>query len=566
MARVSRKKQNVQAAALDAPARLWKTAIYVRLSVEDNGSGSDSIDNQISLLEDYISNHAYLTQIALYVDNGYTGTNFLRPEFQRMIEAAKAGEVECIVVKDLSRLGRNYIESARFIEKVCPFLNLRFIAVNDGLDTETMTNESHLAVSLSNIINDFYAKDISRKVTSALRIKMERGDYIGNYAPYGYKKDPQNKNHLIIDDETTPVIIQIYEWRAQEISYMGICKRLNDAGILSPSELKRARGIETNFNKKDRKILWNRHMIKEILNNVVYIGHLAQKKGSQCLYNGIPYHITSSEEWIVVKNTHQPLIDETLFNKVQEINRAVSMQAKIDSGKYAHLPKEQNLYGKRFICAQCGAIMKMHRSISSKGDKAYYVFKCPTYAEHGTRACSDVKIRKKDLDTAVFSLIRTQMSTFMEKAKIMQSMTTATAQQHMQSPAEQKVRILRQKLEHKQVLLSGMYVDFKEGLLTEEEYQHHRNVIGEDIHILESKLSELGCVQDAEAEKLNEIMKWQSPMEHLLDATEVSAEMVNAFIASMKLHESGKLEIELNFKDELTVLLHACKRIAGEVA
>ena len=205
----------MQAAALDALARLWKTAIYVRLSVEDNGSGSDSIDNQISLLENYISNHAYLTQVALYVDNGYTGTNFLRPEFQRMIEAAKAGEVECIVVKDLSRLGRNYIESARFIEKVCPFLNLRFISVNDGLDTETMTNESHLAVSLSNIINDFYAKDISRKVTSALRIKMERGDYIGNYAPYGYKKDPQNKNQLIIDDETAPVIIQIYEWRVQ---------------------------------------------------------------------------------------------------------------------------------------------------------------------------------------------------------------------------------------------------------------------------------------------------------------------------------------------------------------
>ena len=210
--------------------------------------------------------------------------------------------------------------------------------------------------------------------------------------------------------------------------------------------------------------------------------------------------------------------------------------------------------------------MKMHRSISSKGDKVYYVFKCPTYAEHGTRACSDVKIRKKDLDTAVFSLIRTQMSTFMEKAKIMQSMTTATAQQHMQSPAEQKVRILRQKLEHKQVLLSGMYVDFKEGLLTEEEYQHHRNVIGEDIHILESKLSELGCVQDAEAEQLNEIMKWQSKMEHLMDATEVSTEMVNAFIASMKLHESGKLEIELNFKDELAALIHACERIRSEVA
>ena len=125
---------------------------------------------------------------------------------------------------------------------------------------------------------------------------MERGDYIGNYAPYGYRKDPENKNHLLIDPETAPIVVQIFQWRAEGVSYMGINKKLNDAGILSPSQLKRERGVETNFNKKDRVILWNKHMITEILQNIVYIGHLAQKKGSQCLYGGIPYHITSEDE------------------------------------------------------------------------------------------------------------------------------------------------------------------------------------------------------------------------------------------------------------------------------
>lgn len=566
MARVSRKKPNIQIAMIDTSVRIWRTAIYVRLSVEDNGNDSNSIDNQISLLENYIIEHTYLTQVAVYVDNGYTGTNFLRPEFQRMMEAVKTGEVECIIVKDLSRLGRNYIESSQFVEKVCPFLNLRFISVNDGFDTEMMTNESHLSVSLSNIINDFYAKDISRKVTSALRTKMERGDYIGSYAPYGYEKDPQNKNHLIVDDETAPVITQIYEWRAQKISYMGICKRLNDAGILSPSELKRARGIDTNFNKKKRKILWNKHMITDILHNVVYIGHLAQKKGSQCLYNGIPYHITSEEEWIVVKNTHQPLVDEALFHKVQEINYAVTQQMKINSGKYAHLPKEQNFYGKKFICAECGAVMKMHRSISRTGDKAYYVFKCPTYAEHGDRACSDVKIRKEDLDIAVFTLIKAQMNAFINQAKIFQAMGETKAEQHMQSPAVQESRMLCQKLESKRTLLSGMYVDLKEGLLTDKEYQHYRNVIGEDIRVLESQLSELEYMQNHKEEQQSSVMEWQSKIEHFVDMTEVSAEMVDAFIASMKLHENGELEIELNFKDELITLLRVCEQSKDEVA
>ena len=184
MARVSRKKQNIPSTPVDTSVRIWKTALYVRLSVEDNGKESDSVENQTALLEEYVANHPHLKKTALFVDNGYTGTDFLRPEFTRMMEAVQDGLVDCVVVKDLSRLGRNYIETSQFIEKICPFYGLRFIAVNDSYDTATVTSEGQLSASLSNIVNDYYAKDISRKVTSALRAKMERGDYIGNYAPH----------------------------------------------------------------------------------------------------------------------------------------------------------------------------------------------------------------------------------------------------------------------------------------------------------------------------------------------------------------------------------------------
>ena len=566
MARVSRKKQNIPSTPVDTSVRIWKTALYVRLSVEDNGKESDSVENQTALLEEYVANHPHLKKTALFVDNGYTGTDFLRPEFTRMMEAVQDGLVDCVVVKDLSRLGRNYIETSQFIEKICPFYGLRFIAVNDSYDTATVTSEGQLSASLSNIVNDYYAKDISRKVTSALRAKMERGDYIGNYAPYGYRKDPENKNHLLIDPETAPVVRQIFEWRAEGISYMGINKRLNDAGIPSPSQLKFNNGIETNNNKKNRTILWNKHKVTEILKDIVYIGHLAQKKGSQCLYGGIPYHITSEEEWIVVKNTHEPLISEELFEKVQQINNAVLERAKANAGKYDHLPKEKNIYGKKFVCAECGAIMKLHRSFSTKKDKVYFTFKCPTYAEHGSRGCSDIKMRKVDLDEAVFTFIKSQMDVFIDMENILRRLLAMKKAKLKQNNTQQEIKALRQKLANKQSLLSGLYVDLKEGMLSQDEYGHHREIITADIKALETNLAELENAKNETEEQITGEMKWKFMIQRFYDAREMTAEMADAFIESMKLHEDGSLEIKLSYMDEFAALMNTCERLRKEVA
>lgn len=566
MARVSRKKQNIPTTPADTPVRIWKTALYVRLSVEDNGKDSDSVENQTTLLEDYVANHPNLKKVALFVDNGYTGTDFLRPEFNRMMEAVQAEIVDCIIVKDLSRLGRNYIETSQFIEKICPFYNLRFIAVNDNYDTATVTSEGQLSASLQNIVNDYYAKDISRKVTSALQAKMERGDYIGNYAPHGYRKDPENKNHLLIDPETSPVIRQIFEMRAEGISYMGICKKLNDAGIPSPGQHKLNQGIETNNNKKKRTVLWNKHKITEILKDIVYIGHLAQKKGSQCLYGGIPYHITSEDEWIVVKNTHEPLISEELFERVQQINSAALERQKANTGKYDHLPKEKNIYGKKFTCADCGSIMKLHRSISTKKDKVYFTFKCPTYAEHGSRACSDIKMRKSDLDEAVFTFIKSQMDVFIDMENTLRRLLSMKKAKLKQNNTQQEIKSLRQKLAHKQSILSGMYVDLKEGLLSQEDYGHHREIITADIKALELKLSEVESAKSETEEQLTGEMKWKFMIQRFYDATEMTAEMADAFIETMKLHKDGSLEIKLSYMDEFIALTTTCERLRKEVA
>lgn len=566
MARVSRKQPSIPAEQPDPPVRVWRTALYVRLSVEDNGKDSDSVENQIALLEGFVASHPTLNKEALFVDNGYTGTDFLRPQFNRMMEAVQSGSIDCIVVKDLSRLGRNYIETSRFVEKICPLYGLRFIAVNENFDTHTVTSGGELSASLSNIINDYYAKDISRKVTSSLQSKMERGEYIGSYAPHGYQKDPQNKNHLIVCPETAPVIRQIFEWRAQGISYMGINRRLNEAGIPSPSQYKRDRGIETNNNKKDHVILWNKHMITSILNNTVYLGQLVQRKGSQCLYRGIPYHVTGKDEWITVDGAHEPIITQELFDKVRQINMAAANKTRTNAGKYDYLPKEENIYGGKFTCGCCGRTMRLRRSISAKRDKAYFTFKCPTFEEHGEKGCSDVKMRKADLDEAVLSFIKSQMELFIDREQTLHRLLAVKkAASEWNGPMKQ-LRSLRQRLEKKKSFLSSLYVDLKDGLLSGEEYEHHRAVVLSDIKALETQIAE-SSMQNAETEKqITGEMKWRSLVERYHSASELNREMVDVFIDSMCLRQDNTLEIHLKYADEFAALLAADEKLKKEVA
>ena len=215
MARVSRKRGTEKAKGFKE-AGIYHTGIYLRLSVEDNGKkDADSMENQKNLLMEYVSARPYLMLTDIYMDNGFTGTDFERPEFNRMLKDARDGRINCIVVKDLSRLGRNYVEAGDYIEKVFPFLGIRFIAVNDHYDSDSLMSGDELGASLKNVVNDVYAKDISRKVGTAMKQKRLRGEYIGNYAPYGYLKDPQDKNHLIIDQEIAPIVVEIFELRAR---------------------------------------------------------------------------------------------------------------------------------------------------------------------------------------------------------------------------------------------------------------------------------------------------------------------------------------------------------------
>lgn len=334
MARVSRKPAvsgNVtQASALQAPERVYHTAAYVRLSVEDNKhtGNKESIRMQQYMLEKYIAVQPDMQLEGVFCDNGETGTNFERSGFEDMMDEVRRRKIDCIVVKDLSRFGRNYVEAGYYLEKIFPYLGVRFVAVNDHYDTLKDTNGNDLVLSLKNLVNDLYAKDISQKISSAIAVKQKNGEYIGSLPPYGYRKSPENKNKLVIDEETASVVRDIFQWRAEGQGIAHVARRLNERNIPSPTMYKYLKGI-LKKRPSNAGAVWQAQGVKALTRNPVYAGHMAQRKMRQSLSEGMPQTTMPSEEWIVVKHTHEPIVSQEIFDKVQEITQERHEKRKI---------------------------------------------------------------------------------------------------------------------------------------------------------------------------------------------------------------------------------------------
>ena len=296
MARTKRKVNPLQHTSVPSvpDRRIYKAGCYVRLSVEDSGRpGADTIATQEELLRDYIQSQADMQMCGVYCDNGRTGTNFDRPGFERLMADIRAGKIDCIVVKDLSRFGRNYMETGNYLEKIFPFLDVRFIAVNDNFDTLTAerSNDGYI-IPLKNIINDVYSKDIARKSASALATKQQRGEFIGTWAAYGYRKCAEDPHQIEPDEETAPVVQNIFQWRLEGMSALQIARRLNEEGVPSPGRYHYLKGDAKSERYAGSE--WCQQVLKGILTNEVYLGHMVQgrkrsgfsegqkqKKGSQ---------------------------------------------------------------------------------------------------------------------------------------------------------------------------------------------------------------------------------------------------------------------------------------------
>lgn len=357
--------------------------LYIRLSKEDSGKhNQNTVENQKALLEDFVRSKADMKVFDVYIDNGFSGTNFERPAFQKMMEDAKSGKINCIIVKDLSRFGRSYLEIGNYLEKIFPFLNIRFISVTDHFDTfAAASSESGrpltngLEIPLKNIINEVYAKDISRKVGSAIEIKKKEGRYGGGVAPYGYRKSKTVKGKYEVDEEAAKVVRYIFGLRSEGYGYCSIVKILNEKEIKSPSAYRYEKGIVKN--EKLRDVLWKAYAIEDMLRDEVYLGNMVRGKTHSAMHKGEKRHPVPREEWIVVPGMHKPIVSKELFDAVQAVNEKRAQEHKKKLEKAKENPKRDNVFKGKIFCGDCGITMGC--SVGKHNSKSYY---CTNYREN----------------------------------------------------------------------------------------------------------------------------------------------------------------------------------------
>lgn len=368
-----------------------RTVLYLRLSHDDNNSGeSQSIQNQRRLLQAYAAQHGFAI-VGEYVDDGWSGTRFDRPRFQDMLRDMKKHRFEAVLVKDLSRLGRDYIQTGRYLELVFPEHGVRLIAVGDGIDTAR--SDTDLA-PFRNVINEMYARDTSRKIRGALHTKMQAGKFIGNFAPYGYQKDPKDKNHLIADEGAAATVRQIFAWAAAGRRPAEIARMLNERGEPPPAVYRCQMHPELNPDHYSKRKVWTSVAISRMLRDVVYLGHVAQGKTDKISFKSKKTREKRTEEWIIVPDCHEPLVSKQTFDMAQRQRSARRCDRK---GAFS------NLFSGLAFCMDCGKAMSAVGT-RKKGSAANLA--CGAYKLRGIAACSNHFISYESLYRCVLEAVR----------------------------------------------------------------------------------------------------------------------------------------------------------------
>lgn len=368
-----------------------RAVLYLRLSRDDDNPGeSESIQNQRSLLQGYAVQHGF-TIIGEYVDDGWSGTRFDRPRFQDMLRDMEQHRFEVVLVKDLSRLGRDYIQTGRYLELVFPENGVRLIAVGDGIDTAR--SDTDLA-PFRNVINEMYARDTSRKIRSALHTKMQSGKFIGNFAPYGYQKDPQDKNHLIPDERTAATVRQIFAWAAAGKRPAEIARMLNERGEPPPAVYRTLVHPELNPDDYSKRKAWTSVGVSRILQDVVYLGHIAQRKTEKISFKSKKTREKRTDEWIIVPDCHEPLVSKQTFDTVQRQRSARRCDRK---GAFS------NLFSGLTFCLDCGKAMS---TVGTRRKGSAANLACGAYKLRGTAACSNHFISYESLYRCVLEAVR----------------------------------------------------------------------------------------------------------------------------------------------------------------
>ena len=554
MARKSRKAQvqGTPVVEIKKETTALSTAIYARLSVENSGKDDDgnSLQNQIAVCEDYLDGCPHLRLTEVYSDNGRTGTVFDRPAWNRLMDDVRSGKIQCIVVRDLSRFGRDYVETGNYLEKIFPALGTRFISVKENFDSFTASGSTEtLSVSLQNLVNAIYSRDISKKVSTALRAQMETGTFRNRNLPYGYLWN-EDKTAYVVDEEAAAVVRQIFEWKLREVSVYTIVERLKADGIESPERHKRRAGTRNGDNIQGEG--WCPSTIRGILQNRAYIGEMICGKSETALYKGLKKHVTETDKWIVVPDAHPPIVSVSDFEAVERqmqedsAHRETAMEwsADIRAGMI-------DLFAGKIFCADCGKRMyyKRQRICGCKNVTFRGVYDCSTHVRRGHATCFNHFIRQDALNEKVFNAIRDQLQVALDYEKLLLAMRGGSGEASVREKHKAAVASVKLRLNALKKKRAGLYESYVEGILNEEEYAFAKQTYEEQYEALSRLLDEAVERRERFLQSISPENKWLTMMRGVSEETKLTQELVDAIIKRVLVYDKDHIEVELNYND-----------------
>ena len=539
-------------------SKKFKAAVYVRLSKEDGDVSdsrkveSNSISNQKSMILRFLEDKKDIEVYSVYEDDGYSGSTFDRPAFQLMMQDIMNEKVNCIIVKDLSRFGREYIGSGRYIERLFPSMGIRFIAINDNYDSMALNDSANeIVIPFKNLINDAYCRDISIKIRSHLEVKRQNGDYVGNFCVYGYKKSDTAHSRLIPDEYAGHVVQDIFAWIKTGMSLDAISKKLNAQGIQSPFEYKQSNGEKLNCSfKKSNCALWSPVAVRRIATNPIYIGTLIQGKVTTPNHK-IKIPVTkNADKWAVIENNHEPLISKRDFDIVQRLLSIDMRTAPGNKGIY--------LLSGIAVCADCGSLMT--RKVCSSGGRKYAYYVCS--ANKKKKICSPHRIREEILEKQVRETVTTLIEQLLWADEVIQKAGEKRNNVIDRKKRKERLDANEAEISKYNELLASLYEDYKEGIVDKDDFiviksgfERKRKDAGDAITRINEE--ERGEQRRKEREKslIEEFRKYNN-------ISELSRNIVVNILHSVRVFEGGKLEVILDCDDEMRILLEKAKDLS----
>lgn len=529
----------------------WLVGIYTRRSFDDNeDKESNTITNQKEMINSFISKENNMTIVDYYVDDGYTGTTFDRPGFQEMMKDISDGRINTIIVKDLSRLGRNSLEVGKYIEEIFPIYNIRIIAINDNVDSfKRPESINDLMVPIKNLINESYARDISKKVSSAYYTMASNGKYVAGTSPYGYTFDENDKHHLVIDKDEFEVVRLIFNMALKGDGRVKITKYLNDHNILCRKEIQRRKKYKLSLDPLEEtiKYKWSTSTIGRMLTSEIYIGNLTQLKTKRESFKNHKVINVAKEDWVRFEKTHEPIITKADFDKIQSLIK-VNAKRLSNTGERTY-----SIYNGVLKCADCGRAM--YKREDKRGNRQLSNYFCNTYLYISKTSCSSHKIKTEDLNDIVLESVQLQVKLVIELDRSLKRLFFKNNRETVESEYKNNTRIAEIKINNLKNKKLQLYEDWKFNNIDKDEFINQSKLIEEDIKLVEEKLELITKTYRDNIKMIKRNDYWINHYRRNKKIKKLTREVIKELIDVIYITADGNVDIRFKYSNEYKELV-----------